>query len=141
MKKRDEFSFFQEFRVRYSEIDSQGVVFNSHYMTYFDSAITEYIRSLNYSYVQLVQERGIDFHLVKTTTEFHKPVFFDEIIEVGVALSKIGNTSLTWSLAIFKKDNDQCLTSGELIWVCTLLGTNKSYPLPEDLIELLKKKS
>lgn len=141
MKKRDQFSFFQEFRVRYSEIDSQGVVFNSHYMTYFDSAITEYIRSLNYSYVQLVQERGIDFHLVKTIIEFHKPIFFDEVIEVGVALSKIGNTSLTWSLAIFKKDNDQCLTSGELIWVCTLLGTNKSYPLPEGLVELLKKES
>ena len=35
------FSFFHPFRVRYSEIDAQGVVFNAHYLTYYDTAINE----------------------------------------------------------------------------------------------------
>lgn len=141
MHKREEFGFFHQFRVRYSEIDSQGVVFNAHYLTYFDSAITEYIRSINFNYFELILERGIDFHLVKATVEFHQPVNFDDLIDVGVTLGKIGNSSLTWTLSVFRKDCDECLTSGELIWVCTRLGSQKSFPLPEDLIALIKKPS
>jgi hypothetical protein len=37
---REQFWFFHPFRVRYSEIDGQGVVFNAHYLTYFDTTIT-----------------------------------------------------------------------------------------------------
>ncbi len=140
MLKREQFIFFQEFRVRYSEIDSQGIVFNSHYLTYFDTAITEYIRGSKFDYNTLVMERGIDFHTVKATVEFHQPARFDDILEVGVALGRIGNSSLTWNLAIFRKGDDQCLTSGEIIWVCTKLGTQKSFPLPQDLVELLRER-
>lgn len=39
---RDQFSFFHPFRIRYSEIDGQGVVFNAHYLTFYDTTITEY---------------------------------------------------------------------------------------------------
>lgn len=34
---RDQFSFFHPFRIRYSEIDGQGVVFNAHYLTFYDT--------------------------------------------------------------------------------------------------------
>jgi len=40
---REHYNFFHPFRVRYSEIDAQGIVFNAHYFTYFDTAITELI--------------------------------------------------------------------------------------------------
>jgi len=36
---REQFWFFHPFRVRYSEIDGQGVVFNAHFLTYFDTSI------------------------------------------------------------------------------------------------------
>ena len=45
MKKKD-FCFTHTFRVRYAEVDAQGIVFNAHYLTYFDCAITEYYRKL-----------------------------------------------------------------------------------------------
>ena len=41
-----EFTFFHPLRVRWAEVDMQSVVFNGHYLTYFDVAITEYWRSL-----------------------------------------------------------------------------------------------
>ena len=53
---RDEFNYFYSFRVRYSEIDAQGIVFNAHYLTYFDSAMTEYLRNLGYDYVKEVNK-------------------------------------------------------------------------------------
>ena len=137
MMKRDQFKFFQDLRVRYAEVDSQSIVFNAHYLTYFDTAITEYMRNINYDYHTLVSRKGLDFHLVKSAVEYLKPIGFDEIIEIGVTAHKIGKSSLTWMLAIFKKGASECLAKGEIVWVCSKVGTNKSYPLPEDLVKLL----
>jgi acyl-CoA thioester hydrolase len=137
--KRDQYKFFQELRVRYAEVDSQGIVFNAHYLTYFDTAITEYMRNINYDYHALVSRTGYDFHLIKSTVEYLRPIRFDEIIEIGVTANKIGKSSLTWGLAIFKKGALECLAKGEIVWVCSKVGTNKSYPLPEEFVKLLSE--
>jgi acyl-CoA thioester hydrolase len=135
--KRDQFNFFHELRVRYAEVDSQGIVFNAHYLTYFDTTITEYMRNIKYDYHTLVSKRGLDFHLVKSTVEYLKPIGFDELLEIGISAYRIGKSSLTWSLGIFKKGAPECLAKGEIVWVCSQVGTNKSHPLPEDLVRLL----
>ena len=137
--KRDQFNFFYDLRVRYAEVDSQGIVFNAHYLTYFDTTITEYMRHIHYDYQALVSSRGLDFHLVKSTVEYLKPIGFDEIIQIGVTPHKVGKSSLTWVLAIFKKGGSECLAKGEIVWVCSGVGTNKSHPLPEDLAKLLSE--
>jgi len=136
MMNRDQFRFFHELRVRYAEVDSQGIVFNAHYLTYFDTAITEYLRKIDYDYHTLVSKRGLDFHLIKSTVEYLRPIGFDELIEIGVIAHKIGKSSLTWVLAVFRKGASECLAKGEIVWVCSKVGTNKSYPLPEDLVNL-----
>ncbi len=48
MTARADFRFFHPFRVRYSEIDGQRVVYNAHYLTFFDTAIFEYYRAIGY---------------------------------------------------------------------------------------------
>ena len=88
---RDQIKFFHELRVRYAEVDSQGIVFNAHYLTYFDTAITEYMRKIDYDYHALVSERGLDFHLIKSTIEYLNPIGYDDLIEIGVTVIKIGN--------------------------------------------------
>ena len=55
---RSDFKFFFPFRVRYSEIDGQKVVFNAHYLTYYDTAITEFFRVLRYDYAGQVKADG-----------------------------------------------------------------------------------
>jgi acyl-CoA thioester hydrolase len=137
--KRGPFKFFHDLRVRYAEVDSQGIVFNAHYLTYFDTSITEYMRNINYDYQALVSKRGLDFHLVKSTVEYLEPIGYDEIIEIGVTPHRIGKSSLTWVLAIFKKGGAECLAKGEIVWVCSRVSTSKSHPLPEDLVKLLSE--
>ncbi len=134
---REHYNFFYELRVRYSEIDGQGIVFNAHYFTYFDTAVTEYLRKIDFDYQTLVSEEGLDFFLVKSTINYLKPAYFDQILEIGVTTAKIGRSSLTWDLAIFNKGENDCLTHGELVWVCTERVTNKSHPLPGALMQLL----
>lgn len=138
---RTDFTYFYELRVRYAEVDSQGIVFNAHYLTYFDTALTEYMRYLDYDYKALVAAQGLDFHLVKSTVEYRAPIGFDALLEIGVRAEKIGNTSLTWRLGIFEKGQDTLKALGEIVWVCSAIGQHKSHPLPEDLVRLLRAKA
>lgn len=134
---RGDFPFFHGLRVRYAEVDAQNVVFNAHYLTYFDVALNEYLRELGYDYHGLVKHQGLDFHLVKSTVEYLAPAHFDDELEIGVRAARLGTSSLTWALGVFRRGEDTCLNRGEIIWVCAAVGTHKSHPLPADLVRLL----
>ena len=139
--KRGDFWFFWPTRVRYSEIDAQGVVFNAHYLTYFDTAITDYLRALPYAYgLGGDKAAGTDFHLVKSTVEYRAPIRFDQEIEVGVRTGKLGRTSAAFALAIFPKGGGDLLSTGEIIWVNTDLQAHKSAPLPEAFVAAVRKR-
>ena len=130
---RSQFNFYYSFRVRYSEVDAQGIVFNAHYLTYFDSAMTEYLRNINYNYVQEVEDRNEDFHTVKTLVEYKHPIKFDQIIDICIKVKKIGRSSLTFYIEIHPNEKDFMLASGEVIWVNADQSTHKSAALPESL--------
>ena len=130
---RSQFNFYYSFRVRYSEVDAQGIVFNAHYLTYFDSAMTEYLRHINYNYVQEVEDRNEDFHTVKTLVEYKHPIKFDQIIDICIKVKKIGRSSLTFYIEIHPNEKDFMLASGEVIWVNADQSTHKSAALPESL--------
>ncbi|MEJ2658864.1 MAG: thioesterase family protein, partial [Desulfobacterales bacterium] len=125
---------------RYAETDAQGIVFYAHYLTYFDTAITEYLRDLPFDYVEHVKHTGTDFHVVKTVIEFFAPSHFDDEIEVYVRSGKIGRSSLMFLLEIFPKNKETPLVKGEVVWVNTDQKAKKSAPLPEELVVLLKKR-
>ncbi len=131
---RDDFNFCFPFRVRYSEVDQQGVVFNAHYLTWFDSAITEYFRALAYDYMSEVAQRGEDFHTVRNLVEYHAPIAFDEEIEVHVRVGRIGRSSLTFALEIHPLGREELRATGEVVWVNTNQSTHRSAPLPEELV-------
>lgn len=137
---RSDFRFHHPFRVRYSEVDQQGVVFNAHYLTYFDTAITEYFRALPYDYMGQVRRTGTDYHTVRSVVEYKQPIHFDQEIDVCVRAARIGRSSLTLALEIHPKGVDDLLASGEIVWVNTDQTAHKSVPLPEELVERLRAK-
>ena len=137
---RDDFWFFQPFRVRYSEIDGQGVVFNAHYLTYFDTAITEYFRALDYDQLADARASGIDFHVVRTLVEYKAPIRLDQDIEVGVRIGKLGRTSLTFALAIFPRGAADLLATGEVVWVNTDQQTHTTVPIGQTIRDLLSSR-
>ena len=134
---RREFWFHFPFRVRYSEVDAQAVVFNAHYLTYFDTAITEYFRALGYDYLGEVARTGIDFHTVKSVVEYKAPIRFDEDIDVCVRVARIGRSSITLALAIFAKSSEDLRATGEIVWVATDQKTHQSVAVTESLRALI----
>lgn len=134
---REHFWFFHPFRVRYSEIDGQGVVFNAHYLTYFDTAITEYFRALGFDQYADAKASGIDFHVVKSLIEYKAPVRFDWELDVGARVARIGNSSLLFELAIFRKGGIEALVTGEIVWVYTDQNTHRPVTIPASMRALI----
>ena len=130
---REQFWFFHPFRVRYSEIDGQGVVFNAHFLTYFDTTITEYFRALGYDQYADAKATGLDFHVVKSLIEYKAPVLFDWELDVGARVARIGNSSLVFEFAIFSKGGADALVTGEIVWVYTSQQTHRPVPIPESI--------
>lgn len=80
-------------RVRYAECDAQGVVFNAHYLTYFDVALTELWRNALGSYQAMV-DAGADVVVVEATVRYRRPARFDDAVEVEARVARFGTTSM-----------------------------------------------
>jgi acyl-CoA thioester hydrolase len=132
---QSDFSFSHSLRVRWAEVDMQAVVFNGHYLTYFDVALTEYWRTVGLPSPILQAQLGTELFVKKASLEYHASAKFDDILDIGVRCSKIGHTSITFIIEIYS--NEQYLVSGEMIYVFFDRQQQKSTPIPLDWIEML----
>ena len=55
---RKDFRFTERHRVRWAEVDMQAIVFNGHYLMYFDTAVAGYWRALALPYHDTMQALG-----------------------------------------------------------------------------------
>ena len=134
--RRSDFRFFHRLRVRWAEVDMQKIVFNAHYLMYFDTAVTDYWRALALPYVEAMQRLDGDLYVVKATLEFHASAQMDDQIEVAMRCERIGRSSLVFRGAIFR--GEEHLISGELVYVFADPSTQRSRPVPDALRALLE---
>jgi YbgC/YbaW family acyl-CoA thioester hydrolase len=134
--KRSEFRFTERLRVRWAEVDMQKIVFNGHYLMYFDTAVAGYWRALAMPYTDTMAYLGGDLFVRKATVEYQGSARYDDVLDVGVRCGRIGNSSLVFSCAVLR--NDQPLVTGELVYVFADPSTQTSKPVPQELRELLQ---
>lgn len=131
MKQRSDFRYLERLRVRWAEVDMQKVVFNGHYLMYFDTAMAGYWRALALPYHETVEHFAGDFYVRKATVEYEGSARYDEVCEVGLRSGRVGNSSLSIEAALFR--GSQRLVHGELVYVWADPVTQTSRPLPQDL--------
>ena len=132
----ESFRFSHRLRVRWAEVDMQKIVFNAHYLMYFDSALADYWRTLALPYEQAMQELGGELYLKKSVVEHHASARFDDFLDVGVQCQKIGNSSIFFQGAIYR--GDDLLMTCELIYVFANPITQRSCPVPDALRHVLE---
>ena len=133
--KRSDFRFFDPQRVRWAEVDMQKIVFNGHYLTYFDTAVGGYWRALALPYHDTMAALGGDLYVRKATLEYLASARYDEQLAVGIRCARIGNSSMGFQAAVFR--GEQCLVHGELVYVFADPATQSSQPVPPVLREVL----
>jgi acyl-CoA thioester hydrolase len=130
MAKKD-FAFRYPFRVRWSETDAQGVVFNARYLDYADIAITEYWRASDW---HAMCDAPLECHVKKATVTWHAPIKPDEMIEVMARTQAVGRTSMTQLVEIHghhADGRDDLRAEVELVAVHVDLATHRPTPLPD----------
>lgn len=134
--KRQDFRFFHPLRVRWAEVDMQKIVFNAHYLMYFDVAVTEYWRALALPYEDAMHQLGGELYVKKASVEFNASARMDDMLDIGMACTRLGNSSMTITGAIFR--GEEHLISGELIYVFADPATQTSRPIPDALRALVQ---
>ncbi len=127
------FRFACPVRVRYSEIDGQGIVYNSRYLEYVDVALAEYFRALGFQYQELVEQHGFDPSLVKATLEFRHAARFDEVLCVYARVVGIGRTSFNMEFEIEREEGGELVTSARIVYVNFDKATQSSRLVPESI--------
>ena len=126
---RSDFNFFHRLRVRWSEVDMQAIVFNGHYLAYFDVAFTEYWRRTGLPDVLQQARDGCELFARKATVEYLAPARFDDELEIGVRCAALGRSSLRFILEIHRGDIH--LISGELVYVYAETAVRISTAIPD----------
>ena len=132
---RHDYRFFHRLRVRWVEVDMQRIVFNAHYLMYFDTAMSDYWRALALPYDASMHTLGGELYVKKASIEFHASAHADDQLDVALKCSRIGTSSLLFTGAIFR--GEELLISGELIYVFADPATQTSKPVPTALRDIM----
>jgi YbgC/YbaW family acyl-CoA thioester hydrolase len=132
---REDFRFFHRLRVRWAEVDMQKIVFNAHYLMYFDTAVADYWRALAMPYEEGMHLLQGDIYVKKATVEFNASARMDDRLDVGLKCARIGNSSMQFLGAIFR--GEELLITCELLYVFADPATQTSRPVPAPLRAML----
>jgi len=126
--RKSDFRFFHRLRVRWAEVDMQKIVFNAHYLMYFDTAIADYWRALALPYEESMLALEGDLYVRKATVEFNASARVDDVLDVGMRRARVGNSSIVFDGGLFR--GEQLLVSCELVYVFADPATQTSRPVP-----------
>lgn len=131
---RSDYRFFHRLRVRWAEVDMQKIVFNAHYLMYFDTAISDYWRALALPYQEAMDALGGDLYVRKATIEFQASARVDDVLDVAMKCVRVGNSSIVFHGGLFR--GEDFLVGCELVYVFADPATQTSKPVPALLREI-----
>lgn len=120
---------------RYAEVDQQGVVFNGHYLTWFDEACTALLDDLGVAYPELMAG-GYDFQVVHSEIDFMAPVRWRDAVRVAAACTRVGTTSFTIEFAVSArtdKADERVAVRGHNVYVVVSTQDWAKRPIPDVL--------
>ena len=125
--------FIHRIRVRYAEVDGQGVVFNAHWLTYCDDACTRFMESLGFGTDFWIKE--FDVMLVAAQLEWTGPARFDDWIDVEVVPVRLGTKS--FDLRYHASVDGRSACTATITYVAVIPGTNTSVEISDKVREAL----
>jgi len=118
-------------RVRYGECDAQRVVFNPRWADYVDLGSTEFFRALGFG--EALDSGALDYQVVKLTLEWKAPARFDQVLELSIYTTKLGNTSFIVVTEFRIAGLDDVICKAETIYVNVDSKTLTKSPLSTEV--------
>ena len=132
----DAYPNVSEVPTRWMDNDVYGHVNNVVYYSYFDTAVNRY----------LIHQGVLDIHngdviglVVKTSCNYMASLSFPEVLNAGIGVSKIGNSSVTYEIGLFGEGSDQAAAQGQFVHVYVDKEARRPVSLPGDFRQALEK--
>ena len=126
------FKFFTSVQVRFVETDAQGHVFFGNYFTYYDVALTEYLKAIGCGYQEILAD-GLDFYYVEATCQYKDRAFFDEVLHIHARIGKIGDTSFHFEFSVVEENSGRLIATGRIVAVAVDHNSRKPITVPQKL--------
>jgi acyl-CoA thioester hydrolase len=124
---RADYPRFLPIATRWMDNDTYGHVNNVTYYSYFDTVVNEH----------LIRCGGFDIardpvvgYVVEGGCRFHKPLTFPETIDAGLRVTRLGTTSVTYEIGIFRQGDDEPAAAGRFVHVWVDRATGRPAPIP-----------
>ncbi|MGZ8802097.1 MAG: acyl-CoA thioesterase [Mycobacterium sp.] len=126
---------------RYAEVDQQGVVFNAHYLTWFDEACTGLLDEFGVAYPDLMSA-GYDFQVVHSEIDYRASVRWRDAVRVTAECTRIGSTSFTIGFGVHRVAagaDEQLAVQGHNVYVVVSTEDWTKRPVPGALRDALSR--
>jgi acyl-CoA thioester hydrolase len=124
---RERYKHFLAIPTRWMDNDIYGHVNNVIYYSYFDTVINGY----------LIREGVLDIHegevigiAVETHCQFHQSLEFPDVIDAGLRVGKLGNSSVRYEIGLFKQGDTQPAATGHFVHVFVERASMRPVPMP-----------
>ncbi|MDB9970265.1 acyl-CoA thioesterase [Porticoccaceae bacterium] len=132
---RSSYNYFTDITTRWMDNDIYGHVNNVVYYSYFDSVANKF----------LIEEGGLNIHraeivgfVVASSCQYKSPIAYPDKIDAGLRVNKLGNSSVEYGIAIFKRGAETASAVGSFTHVFVNRATNKSVAIPAQIRSVLE---
>lgn len=124
---RENFRYFTAIQVRWNDLDAYRHLNNARYHAFFDSAIMHC----------LTHDGGFDLldgpvvpFTVENLCRFHRALSFPDLVEAGLRVARLGNSSVRYELGLFRAGDPQVCATGYFVDVFVDREEARPCPLP-----------
>lgn len=118
-------------KIRYSDCDPQGIVFNGNYARYWDDAMTDWFDDLEDNHGILLSGLGIDVVTARLEIDFKSTATLRDLLETEIEAEKLGNTSMTLHIETTKQSDASLVAVGKIVCVFVDREVLRPVPVPE----------
>lgn len=119
-------------KVRYSDTDAQGIVFNGNYATYFDDTLTDLFDEIGYQWGE------VEVVLGRMEIDYRSPARLGDTLVTGARVERIGNTSMTIRLLTWEEVSGRPVAEAKQIQVVVSGEDFRPVPVPADLVAAIE---
>jgi acyl-CoA thioester hydrolase len=131
---RDAFPFMRDVPTRWMDNDAYGHVNNVEYYSYMDTAVNLHLMETGVLDVQNSPAFGV---VVETGCRYFQEITHPAVVQVGLRVTKLGNSSVTYQIGLFKQGEDDLAALGHFVHVYIDRETRRPVPIPDSFREAL----
>jgi acyl-CoA thioester hydrolase len=124
---RTQFPALRTITTRWDDEDVYGHINNVVYYSFFDTAVNGYLIETSGTDVRALDAVGL---VAETQCTFERELKFPADVQVGLAVSKLGTSSIVYRLGLFQGDTDEPAAIGRFVHVYVDAATREVTPIP-----------